>query len=86
MARGAGGSSACQLAPEPVVLRRHEEQSRVGNILYLAESVEPNDDFKHLDHIDFPYNAGDVLLIASEGQGDNKIEWAWVRARKNFKW
>ncbi|MBI4877975.1 MAG: hypothetical protein HY822_25375 [Acidobacteria bacterium] len=28
----------------------------------------------HLDHINFPYNAGDVLLIASEGFGANKIE------------
>lgn len=36
--------------------------------------VQPNDDFRNLDHIDFPYNAGDCLLIASEGQGANKIE------------
>jgi hypothetical protein len=28
----------------------------------------------HLQHINFPFNSGDVLLIASEGQGDNKIE------------
>ncbi len=28
----------------------------------------------HLAHIAFPYNPGDVLLIASEGQGANKIE------------
>ncbi len=27
-----------------------------------------------LDHINFPWNAGDVLLIASEGAGANKIE------------
>ncbi len=27
-----------------------------------------------LDHINFPYNAGDVLLIAAEYQGANKIE------------
>jgi hypothetical protein len=27
-----------------------------------------------LDHINFPYNAYDVLLIASEGQASNKIE------------
>jgi hypothetical protein len=27
-----------------------------------------------LDHINFPYNSGDVLLITSEGQGANKIE------------
>lgn len=29
---------------------------------------------KHLAHITFPYVPGDVLLIASEGQGSNKIE------------
>ncbi len=29
---------------------------------------------QHLDHITFPYLAGDVLLIAAEGQGANKIE------------
>ncbi len=28
----------------------------------------------HLAHINYPYNAGDVLLIASEQQGANKIE------------
>ena len=28
----------------------------------------------HLDHINYPFNAGDVLLIASEEQGANKIE------------
>lgn len=31
-------------------------------------------DEQQLDHINFPYNAGDVLLIASEQQGANKIE------------
>ena len=36
--------------------------------------VEPNDNFRHLEHINYPYNSGDVLLIASEGQGANKIE------------
>lgn len=36
--------------------------------------IEPNDGLRNLDHIDFPYNAGDALLIASEGDGANKIE------------
>ena len=36
--------------------------------------VAPNDGFRNLDHINFPYKAGDVLLIASEGDGANKIE------------
>lgn len=31
-------------------------------------------DEQALQHINFPYNAGDVLLIASDGQGANKIE------------
>ena len=30
--------------------------------------------FRHLDHINYPWLSGDVLLIASEGQGANKIE------------
>lgn len=35
--------------------------------------VDP-DGTNHLAHITFPYNPGDVMLIASEGQGANKIE------------
>ncbi|MBI5028972.1 MAG: hypothetical protein HZB51_00495 [Chloroflexi bacterium] len=31
-------------------------------------------DEQQLEHINYPYNAGDVLLIASEGEGANKIE------------
>ena len=37
--------------------------------------IEPGEkSFRHLEHITFPYRSGDVLLIASEGQGANKIE------------
>ncbi len=37
--------------------------------------IEPGETrFRHLEHIAFPYQPGDVLLIASEGQGANKIE------------
>jgi hypothetical protein len=37
--------------------------------------MEPGEKlFRHLEHIAFPYRSGDVLLIASEGQGANKIE------------
>jgi len=39
----------------------------------LEGYIAPNGD-QHLQHINFPYNAGDVLLIATEGQGANKIE------------
>jgi len=35
--------------------------------------VEPNGT-SHLEHLAFPYSQGDVLLIASENQGANKIE------------
>jgi hypothetical protein len=35
--------------------------------------VDP-DGTTHLQHITYPYNSGDVLLIAAEGQGANKIE------------
>jgi len=37
--------------------------------------IEPGEKtFRHLEHIAFPYRSGDVLLIAAEGQGANKIE------------
>lgn len=37
--------------------------------------IEPGEkQLRHLEHIAFPYRSGDVLLIASEGQGANKIE------------
>jgi hypothetical protein len=36
----------------------------------------------HLEHIGFPYNAGDVLLIASENQGANKIEPVMIYRNK----
>lgn len=43
--------------------------------------VEADTAVQHLEHIDFPYNAGDVLLIATERQSANKIEpvlsWAY---------
>lgn len=40
-------------------------------------------DEQQLDHIDFPYNAGDVLLIAAENQGANKINPTLTWAYKN---
>jgi len=36
----------------------------------------------HLAHLNFPYQAGDVLLIAAEGQGANKIEPVLTYERK----
>ncbi|MEN8614816.1 hypothetical protein ABFB09_05995 [Dehalogenimonas sp. THU2] len=38
------------------------------------EGYVDSDGENHLAHINFPYNAGDVLLIGSEQQGANKIE------------
>ena len=35
---------------------------------------DPDTDSRQLEHINFPYRAGDVLLIASEQEGANKIE------------
>lgn len=35
--------------------------------------IDPQNGTEKLDHINFPYNPGDVLLIASDGQGANKI-------------
>jgi len=35
--------------------------------------IDPATDTEHLMHINFPYNPGDVLMIASDGQGADKI-------------
>jgi len=35
--------------------------------------IDPATDAEHLMHINFPYNPGDVLLIASDGMGADKI-------------
>lgn len=43
--------------------------------------VDP-DGTNHLAHITAPYNAGDVILIAAEGQGANKIEPVFTYQRK----
>ncbi len=40
-------------------------------------------DAQQLDHIDFPYNSGDVLLIATEFQAANKINPTLTWAYKN---
>ena len=36
-------------------------------------SIDSSTDNEHLIHLNFPYNPGDVLLLASDGQGANKI-------------
>jgi hypothetical protein len=43
--------------------------------------IEPNGTM-HLEHLAFPYNQGDMLLIASENQGANKIEPVMIYRNK----
>ena len=47
-----------------------------------SEGYTPPNGTSILDHINFPYNAYDVLLIASEQQGSNKIEPVLTYAMK----
>ena len=50
---------------------------------HLEGYVVPGTDISFLQHINFPYNSGDVMLIASEGQGANKIEPVLTYEDKN---
>jgi hypothetical protein len=67
----------------------HGKMVKVGD--KLVERGETNfegwhnlqTDEQQLDHIDFPYNSGDVLLIAAEYQGANKINPTLTWAYKN---
>lgn len=66
--------------PEDTQLIAHGKKLKIDN-QYVDRGethkegyVEPNDNFRHLEHLNYPYLSGDVLLIASEGQGANKIE------------
>jgi len=52
----------------------HGKKLRVGDDWVDRGATGREGSRSSLDHIDFPYNSGDVLLIASEGQGANKIE------------
>ncbi|NLI90692.1 MAG: hypothetical protein GX434_00410 [Peptococcaceae bacterium] len=58
----------------------HGKKVKVNNVLvdrgetHTEGYASDGDDLKHLQHINYPYQAGDALLIASEGQGANKIE------------
>jgi hypothetical protein len=60
------------------VVARGKKRSIGGKYVERGETkfegyVDPDGE-QHLDHVTFPYLAGDVLLIAAEGQGANKIE------------
>ena len=66
--------------PEDGMLEAHGKKLKIGNeYLDRGEThregfAKPNDNLRQLEHINFPYQAGDVLLIASDGHGANKIE------------
>ncbi|MBI4787133.1 MAG: hypothetical protein HY782_08825 [Chloroflexi bacterium] len=45
--------------------------------------VDTTNNVNHLEHINYPYLSGDVLLIASEQQGANKIEPVLTYEMKN---
>jgi len=65
-------------ADSPIVARGKKVTLPGNKIMDRGETqfegyVDP-DGTNHLAHINYPYNQGDVLLIASEGQGANKIE------------
>lgn len=66
--------------PQDTPLVAHGKKIKINN--QLAERGEsntegyydPGNDIRSLEHINFPYNAGDAILIAAEGHGANKIE------------
>jgi Zn-dependent metalloprotease len=63
--------------PSPVIARGKKlvvGNQRVDRGDTRSEGWVDADGTQHLVHIGFPYNSGDVLLIASEGQSANKIE------------
>ena len=63
IARGRAGQEAARSGGKYV------ERGSTGREGY----VEANGT-QHLEHLTFPYQSGDVLLVASENQGANKIE------------
>lgn len=66
--------------PEDTPIVAHGKMVQVKNKLQERGSTNKEGwydiqtDEKKLEHINFPYNSGDVLLITSDGQGANKIE------------
>ena len=66
-------------APDSPIVARGKKLAAAGNRIvdrgetWFEGYVEAGG-ASHLAHINFPYNQNDVLLIASEGQGANKIE------------
>jgi hypothetical protein len=66
--------------PEDTSIAAHGKMVQVNNKLVergdtkLEGFKDPESGETVLQHVNFPYNYGDVLLIASDGQGANKIE------------
>ena len=61
------------------IVARGKKLSIGGKLVDRGETrfegwVDTVNNVNHLAHINFPFQSGDVLLIASEGQGANKIE------------
>jgi hypothetical protein len=65
--------------PDTPIVARGKLVSVKGNFVERGETqlegwTDTENNITHLEHINFPYNAGDVLLIATEQQTSNKIE------------
>jgi hypothetical protein len=63
----------------PIVARGKKLADSKGKLVDRGNTnfegwVDVANDVNHLAHINYPFQAGDVLLIASDGQGANKIE------------
>jgi len=74
-------SHAGVVFPKDTPLVAHGKRLKIGNTYQERghsgfEGHVETDGSKHLDHPSYPYHRGDVLLIASEGFGANKIEHA----------
>ncbi len=66
-------------ADSDIVARGKKVADAKGKLMDRGETnfegwVDTARDINHLAHINYPFLAGDVLLIASDGQGANKIE------------
>ena len=76
----AASATRASSTPGDAPFRPRQEAEGGRQFVDLGETgkegyIEPGEtSFRHLEHIAFPYRSGDVLLIASEGQGANKIE------------
>ncbi len=64
--------------PNGPIVARGKKLAVGGNYLVQGNTmdegyIDTTTDTEHLMHINFPYNPGDVLMIASDGQGADKI-------------